>query len=599
LHQGLRLGRPWLALVLIAFCLPLLVGLGQPDLETDEAIYSFAVDRILADGNWLEPKSSPSNTVVFLEKPPLKFWMVAAPIRAGLLPHDEFGLRLVDVVLASAAFVYVFAIGTLLAGPVCGAVAVLLLFVHWPLVFSHGLRTNNMEAALVLSYCAGVFHFLRWSVRDDERGRRWHAVAASVFFVLGFMTKFVAALFLPFTLAIAALAAPRVRARLLADWRIWLQCVGLVLLLCAPWFVYAQVRFGNELWRTILGEHVLRRMTAYLDPTHLHPWYWYLQQLWNELLREQSQWLVVAGVATLAVQAVRRRWFEGMVILLWAVVPMVIISAGSSKLYHYAYPFLPPLALGAGYLAALVTMLAPVPLRRLFEWVEDRVAATFPGLASRAGSHGVRLAASALMVVAAALTIATLALGNLRITIDGRTLFRSSSMERPLMLVMVLALLTRTSARTVRLVVALLVFSAMPLAAYRRQIDLLDDGRHPIRTAAECLARVKASSGLANGLYIDMPEGVWHPLYYYLRRIEPVTEASSPNAAVIDEYLLDARSARPVLMSDSVWRQYQERRAAAGLPPVSPPMVPLLNSLLLTPGPYASCSSEAVLSGAR
>ena len=32
------------------------------------------------NGDWLEPKSSPSETEVFLEKPPLKFWIVAAPI---------------------------------------------------------------------------------------------------------------------------------------------------------------------------------------------------------------------------------------------------------------------------------------------------------------------------------------------------------------------------------------------------------------------------------------------------------------------------------------------------------------------------------------
>jgi len=88
LYQGLRLSRRWLVVVIAAFCLPLLVGLGEPDLETDEAIYSFAVERILEIGDWLEPKSSPSETDVFLEKPPLKFWLVAAPIKAGLLPHD-------------------------------------------------------------------------------------------------------------------------------------------------------------------------------------------------------------------------------------------------------------------------------------------------------------------------------------------------------------------------------------------------------------------------------------------------------------------------------------------------------------------------------
>src|SRR5687767_12366384 len=100
----MRTGRPWLAFVLILFCLPLFVGLGGADLETDEAIYSFAVDRILEIGDWLEPKSSPSESDVFLEKPPLKFWIVAAPIRAGLLPHNEFGLRFWDAVAGGLSF---------------------------------------------------------------------------------------------------------------------------------------------------------------------------------------------------------------------------------------------------------------------------------------------------------------------------------------------------------------------------------------------------------------------------------------------------------------------------------------------------------------
>jgi hypothetical protein len=33
----------------------------------------------------------------------------------------------------------------------------------------------------------------------------------------------------------------------------------------------------------------------------------------------------------------------------WFVVPVSLISMLSSKLYHYAYPFVPPLAIAAGY----------------------------------------------------------------------------------------------------------------------------------------------------------------------------------------------------------------------------------------------------------
>lgn len=598
MHQGLRLGRPWLALVLLAFCLPLFIGLGTPDLETDEAIYSFAVDEIVTHGDWLEPKSSPSTTTVFLEKPPLKFWLVAAPIKAGLLPHDEFGLRFVDVLLTAAAFVYVFAIGVLLAGPVCGAVAVLMLFVHWPLVFAHGLRTNNMEASQVLCYAAGVFHFLRWSAVEEFSGRRRHAVALSLAFVLGFMTKFVAALFLPFTLGLAVLAVPRVRRRFFGEWSLWLWCVGLIVLLCAPWFVYSHVRFGNQFWQMILGDAVFKRLTAYLDPTHLHPWYWYLQQMWQEFGHERMQWLVAAGLLALLVQTLRRRWFEGMVVLLWAVVPMIAISAGTSKLYHYAYPYLPPIALAAGYVVSLVVLLAPAPLRRAAGYVEDRFASALPRVAALGQRDGVRRVAMGVIVVVAALAIVSVALGGIRVPVGGITL-KSSGVVRPLAVMLLLALLTRSTARVTHLTVALLMFAAMPMAAYRGQLGWLEDGKAPIRTTAACLLQVQSGGGQPPGLYIDMPEGIWHPLYYYFRRVEPLTEASKVDEALIDSYLVDPSTPRPILIADARWREHQAWRARAGHAPLSPPLMPFLNSLLLMPGPYARCSTEAVLRSTR
>ena len=78
-------------------------GLGRIDLENDESIYSYAVDSILETGDWPNPRSSPGPSSIFLEKPPLKFWIVAVPIRLGLLPHDEFGLRFWDAVFGSLA----------------------------------------------------------------------------------------------------------------------------------------------------------------------------------------------------------------------------------------------------------------------------------------------------------------------------------------------------------------------------------------------------------------------------------------------------------------------------------------------------------------
>src|SRR5476649_1860164 len=81
-----------LALVVLLFCLPLFIKLGDVDMANDEALYSYAVDRIVETGHWLTPRAIPSDTE-FLEKPPLMFWMVAGGIKTGLLPDSDFGMR--------------------------------------------------------------------------------------------------------------------------------------------------------------------------------------------------------------------------------------------------------------------------------------------------------------------------------------------------------------------------------------------------------------------------------------------------------------------------------------------------------------------------
>ena len=164
------------------FGLQLFRGLALRDIGNDEAIYSYAVAGIVESGEWLTPSSSPqtvspgnpaNHVDPFLQKPPLKLWIVALPIALGLLPLDEFGLRFWDALFGAIAFVYVFLIGRRLVDSLCGAGAVFILFIHSPLMFGHGLRSSNvMEAALVLAFAGGIYHFLAWSDSHVATGRR-------------------------------------------------------------------------------------------------------------------------------------------------------------------------------------------------------------------------------------------------------------------------------------------------------------------------------------------------------------------------------------------------------------------------------------------
>ncbi len=593
---------PWLALVVALFCLPLFVGLGRTDVGHDEAIYTFSVDRILEIGDWLVPKSSPHEDEAFLEKPPLKFWIVAAPIRVGLLPHNEFGTRFWDALFGAIAFVYVFAIGVRLAGPVAGSVALLLLFVHWPLLFEHGLRSNNMEAPLFLSYCGGMFHALQWASASDARGIRRHAVATALFFALGFLTKFVAAAFLPIAIGLTFLGFSDTRARLFREWRSWTAAGALALVVIAPWFIFATVRFGMYFWHVILAEHVVTRFRTYLNPAHVQPWSYYFTEMFARFSDSGSQWLVAAGLATLVVQTIRRRWVDGALVVMWFAVPLVLISMGTSKLYHYAYPFLPPLALAAGYLAALVVAVLPAPLTRVLQWMHDRLIVSVPAIGRACGRPAVRATLLVVAMAAALVAAVSLAYGPIRLSIDQLNVFKSSGVVRPGIVVLVCGFLAGAGKRASRVVVLLLVASVLPLQAYRDQFPRLLLDAHPMRTATECLARVEAEVPVSSrGLYLDLPgQYISHPLYYYFRRIGPWERTEAGDLAAIGHHLDDPAAWKPMLLWDSTYQAFVNGRAAAqgGRPP-SLPIVALPDVVLLLPGPFAACAPTLQADGSR
>ena len=133
-------------LVFLLFGLPLFFVLNERDLGNDEAIYAFAVDTMLQDGEWLTPKGIYAGHRPFFEKPPLMFWLTSLPIKLGALPHNEFGYRFWPALFASLSFLYVYAIGRRIGGTVCGVAAALFLFTRRDLLLDHGLGQYVMEA---------------------------------------------------------------------------------------------------------------------------------------------------------------------------------------------------------------------------------------------------------------------------------------------------------------------------------------------------------------------------------------------------------------------------------------------------------------------
>ncbi len=577
----------WLAAVIGAFCVPLFVGLGRTDMENDEAIYSYAVDGILSQGDWLNPPLSPDRGWTFLEKPPLKFWIVAAPIRLGLLPHDETGMRLWDALFGAVAFLYVFAIGRRLRGSLCGFFAVLVLFTYEPLLFVHGLRNNNMEAPLVLCYCGGIYHYLAWASAGGQRAGRRHIWAVLGFFFLGFMTKFVAAFFLPVVIAIALMLDREARRALRSDFGIWAAAVAAMLVVAAPWFVYETLREGRGFWRVLVGEHVYQRFTTSLDVSHVQPWYYYFWAVFHTFDRAATVWTVIAGFAILTVHAVRDRRREAIVVLTWFVAPIILISIGTSKIHHYVYPYLPPLALAGGYGVDWLLHVGRGYVVAAMAAVQQRAGRMVPG------NSGLRYGLMTVAALAAVLAVATFAMGTVEWKVGEVRLFRNSHVSRPLAAALVLAVIAGRGALAARaLWPAVLLVAVIPVNHYENmwKRTLVRDYR--LRDARACLTRVQQAERAAGrpgrGVY-SIGEHRWftHSYYYYLRDLgwEAVPEVDQP---AVDAAIAGPGQQRPVLTDDRVFHAIRSRYTD-----VAVPRLPLPTALLLMPGPYGECDTSA------
>jgi 4-amino-4-deoxy-L-arabinose transferase-like glycosyltransferase len=509
--------------------------------------------------------------------------MVAAPIRAGLLPHDEFGLRFWDAAMGAAALVYVFLLATRLSNALGGLAAASILFVHWPLVFMHGLRSNNMEAALTLSYAGGFHHYLAW-VRGGSGGRRRvHLLSIALFFVLAFMTKFVAALFFPLMIAVATVGNREIRSAARRDWRVWMGACAFAAAVIVPWFVYEHLQYHELFWRTLVGVHVYQRFTASVDPAHLHPWSYYLQQLVQWLQSSGTLPVVAAGLALFLFQAAMRRRFEAAVMLMWAVLPLILISLGTSKLYHYEYPFLAPLAIAAGVAIARAVPVVDRWLRRVFEPMRGR------GIAHPA----LRRACAVVAIAAFAVAVVTLLFGPIEIAVGGYRLLKNGAAIRPSIVCVAAALAAGHPDLLRRMVIPILVLAVLPLPAYRDVLRHLEDGPHPLRASSACIAQLQQqpASPLRAGLFVDATDQqLVHPPFYYFRRIQPWERPKAGDDRAVAQNL-GSGTERAMLLSSTRYRDLVSRGVLSAQSPAARVDLPQL--VLVLPGSYAACAAAA------
>lgn len=311
--------------------------LGSPALldEPNDAQYAEVAREMLDSGDWISPQL---DYVLFLNKPPLLYWLIASAYE--LLGVSELAARLPGTLLTLLTLGLLYRLGRELFDPVTGLLAACLLA---------GLPSTIFEARFVRPdmalTAATVGALLAFAVARRAQGaQRVRALyGLQIALAAGLLAKGMVGLLLPgFAIALGVLGERRwdLLAAMLAP-RGWLLFAALVV----PWHVAVALRHEGFAWDYIVNQHLLFFLDA-KEPRdsipislgefwmafglRLFPWTWWLPLALAAAVRQLRDPAAAPGIR---------------LVLAWGGGTLLFFSAATSRLEHYAVPAVPAAAL--------------------------------------------------------------------------------------------------------------------------------------------------------------------------------------------------------------------------------------------------------------
>jgi 4-amino-4-deoxy-L-arabinose transferase-like glycosyltransferase len=306
-----------------------------PLLEPDEGRYAEIPREMLASGDLVVPRL---NGVLYFEKPPLCYWLVAGSARA--FGQGEAASRLPSALAGVLGIVLAGWLAARMAGPAAGLwTAVALASAPLYLALAR-LTTVDMTVTLMIT---ATLTFAWFGLQDrSPRTRRWWWRAAAVAAALAVLAKGLIGVLIPGAIVVLFLLATRALKRVAEI--PWLSAGALFALVAAPWHLAIASRQPDFAWFYFVHEHLLRYATATAE--RQEPWWYFIAVLavgcgpWLAF----APWALVSGPAPGSERSGRPALF----LAIWAGFVTVFFSASRSKLIPYVLPAVPALAVLAG-----------------------------------------------------------------------------------------------------------------------------------------------------------------------------------------------------------------------------------------------------------
>jgi len=310
--------------------------------DPNEAEYAEVAREMVESGHWMSPQL---NGVLFLNKPPLAYWLVGAADRAFGI--NEFAARLPSGLAMLLVVGLVAWLGGVLFDAETGWLAgAILLATGSTFVESHLVRpdlwlvvgiTGSLVALAYLSTPAAD------GAAKDARQRRWPLLAWQISLAIGLLAKGMLALLIPGAVCLVLVRSERrvdLLRRLLHPRAWWLLAV-----LVLPWHAAMSLRHPGFLWDYVINQHLLfffdRKLPRDSVPVSL-------PMFWEAFGLRLFPWTIFAPLAIAKAWFGRRCGAEARgdrLLLAWAGAVLLFFSLAGSRMEHYSMPAIPALAL--------------------------------------------------------------------------------------------------------------------------------------------------------------------------------------------------------------------------------------------------------------
>lgn len=324
---------PLLLVVLFGFSLFQSLGV-SPLLNPDEGRYAEVPREMLESGDFITPHL---NYVLYLEKPPLHYWLTALSFR--LFGETEFAVRATGALAGLGGILLVWGIGKRAYGRRAGMLSALVLGTSIGYLVQGRLAILDMLLTCLIAASLGSFLL---AATGDEQSRNLRYYSFYLFAALAVLTKGLVGIALPAAVVLLYVALRR-RWELLTEMRIP-EGAALFLLVAAPWFVAAGIRNPEFPRFFFIHEHFQRYLTTI---HHRYEPFWFFAPVLVGLIFPWSCFLP-AVAARLRRQRTEQLRDVDLFLAIWAVLVFVFFSFSHSKLVPYILPMFPPAALLIG-----------------------------------------------------------------------------------------------------------------------------------------------------------------------------------------------------------------------------------------------------------